>query len=56
MAAISLRRLGKRFGTVAAVQELTLDIRDREFFVLLGLIGAGKTTTLRCIAGLERSD
>jgi len=56
MAAISLRRLGKRFGTVAAVQELTLDIRDREFFVLLGPTGAGKTTTLRCIAGLERPD
>jgi len=53
MAAISLRRLGKRFGAVAAVQELTLDIHDREFFVLLGPTGAGKTTTLRCIAGLE---
>ena len=56
MAAISLRRLGKRFGAVAAVQELTLDIHDREFFVLLGPTGAGKTTTLRCIAGLERPD
>ena len=56
MAAISLRKLGKRFGTVAAVQDLTLDIRDREFFVLLGPTGAGKTTTLRCIAGLERPD
>jgi len=38
------------------VQELTLDIHDREFFVLLGPTGAGKTTTLRCIAGLERPD
>ena len=56
MAAISLRRLGKRFGAVTAVHELTLDIRDREFFVLLGPTGAGKTTTLRCIAGLERPD
>ena len=56
MAAISLRRLGKRFGAVTAVQELTLDIHDREFFVLLGPTGAGKTTTLRCIAGLERPD
>ena len=56
MAAISLRRLGKRFGAVTAVHELTLDIRDREFFVLLGPTGAGKTTTLRCIAGLEQPD
>jgi multiple sugar transport system ATP-binding protein len=56
MAAISLRTLGKRFGAVAAVHDLTLDVRDREFFVLLGPTGAGKTTTLRCIAGLERPD
>ena len=37
-----------------AVRDLTLDIHDREFFVLLGPTGAGKSTTLRCIAGLEQ--
>jgi len=54
MAAVSLSRVSKQFGAVHAVRELTLEIADREFFVLLGPTGAGKTTTLRCIAGLEQ--
>jgi multiple sugar transport system ATP-binding protein len=54
MAQVSLRQVSKRFGAVDAVRELSLDIRDREFFVLLGPTGAGKSTTLRCIAGLEQ--
>jgi len=54
VAAVTLDRVSKQFGAVHAVRELTLAIHDREFFVLLGPTGAGKTTTLRCIAGLEQ--
>ena len=53
MASVSLDQVSKRYGAVAAVRDLTLDIADCEFFVLLGPTGAGKSTTLRCIAGLE---
>jgi spermidine/putrescine transport system ATP-binding protein len=58
-AAVSLQGVTKRFpGTrgadpVVAVGDLTLDIRDGEFFSLLGPSGCGKTTTLRMIAGFE---
>jgi len=55
MASVTLRRLTKTFDAVAkpALHELSLDVRDREFLVLLGPSGCGKTTALRCIAGLE---
>jgi multiple sugar transport system ATP-binding protein len=56
VANLILKNLCKSFGDVAAVRNLSLDIRDREFFVLLGPTGAGKTTTLRCIAGLEKPE
>jgi multiple sugar transport system ATP-binding protein len=56
VANLTLKNLCKRFGDVVAVHNLSLDIHDREFFVLLGPTGAGKTTTLRCIAGLEQPD
>ncbi len=56
MAHIRLDNVTKRFGAHAAVDGLTLDIGDGEFFVLLGPTGAGKTTTLRLIAGLEMPD
>ena len=56
MAAVSLDRVSKHYGAIRAVRDLTLTIRDREFFVLLGPTGAGKTTTLRCIAGLEQPE
>jgi multiple sugar transport system ATP-binding protein len=56
LAHIRLENLTKRFGRITAVQNLTLEIRDKEFFVLLGPTGAGKTTTLRCIAGLEKPE
>jgi multiple sugar transport system ATP-binding protein len=56
MADISLIDISKRFGAVEAVRSLTLSIADGEFVVLLGPTGAGKTTTLRLIAGLEQPD
>jgi multiple sugar transport system ATP-binding protein len=54
VAHIKLEDLTKRFGRVTAIKRLNLDIHDKEFFVLLGPTGAGKTTTLRCISGLEK--
>ena len=56
MAEVRLSGVTKRFGDVCAVQDLSLDIADGELMVLLGPTGAGKTTTLRTIAGLERPD
>jgi multiple sugar transport system ATP-binding protein len=56
MADISLVGVSKQFGSVEAVRNLSLSMADGEFVVLLGPTGAGKTTTLRLIAGLERPD
>ena len=56
MSAISLQGLTKRFGSVLAVDDLHLDIRDGELLALLGPSGCGKTTTLRLIAGFEIPD
>ena len=53
MATISLRNLTKRWGSVVAVDNQSLEIADTEFLVLLGPSGCGKTTTMRMIAGLE---
>lgn len=54
MATVTLRGLGKRYdnGSMPAVQDVTLDVADGEFFVLLDPSGCGKSTTLRMIAGL----
>ena len=54
MAHIQLKNVTKKFGNHTALRHLDLDIADGEFFVLLGETGAGKTTTLRIIAGLEK--
>ena len=56
MADVSLRGVSKAFGDTQAVDDLTLTIKDGEFVVLLGPTGAGKTTTLRLVAGLERPE
>jgi multiple sugar transport system ATP-binding protein len=56
MSSLEIRNVNKRFGNVHALQDLSLIANDGEFLVLLGPTGAGKTTTLRCIAGLEKLD
>ena len=56
MANVSLRDISKRFGQIDAVRDLSLVVNNGEFVVLLGPSGAGKTTTLRLITGLERPD
>ncbi len=48
---ISLRDVSKEFGSVRAVDRISIDIRRGEFFSLLGPSGCGKTTLLRMIAG-----
>jgi spermidine/putrescine transport system ATP-binding protein/putrescine transport system ATP-binding protein len=50
---ISIRNVTKRFGSYAAVQSVSIDIRPGEFFSLLGASGSGKTTLLRMVAGFE---
>jgi multiple sugar transport system ATP-binding protein len=56
MAELVLERVSKRFGRTQAVLDLSLRVGDGELVVLLGPTGAGKTTTLRLAAGLERPD
>ena len=50
---IRLQNVSKRYGDVAVVDDLSLEVDDGEFVVLLGPSGCGKTTTLRMLAGLE---
>src|SRR5918996_306709 len=56
MAELQIRGLSKRFGDVRALDGIDLEVAAGEFFVILGPSAAGKTTTLRSIAGLERAD
>ncbi len=51
---VQLERITKRFGELVAVDDLSLALRQGEFFTMLGPSGCGKTTTLRMIAGFER--
>ena len=53
MSRVALEGVTKRFGDVVAVDNLSLEIQDKEFLVLLGPSGCGKTTALRMVAGLE---
>ena len=54
MSSISLSGVSKFWGDTIGVKDLSLDIEDKEFLVLLGPSGCGKTTTMRMVAGLER--
>ena len=53
MAQVSLKNVIKRYDKVLAVNNLNLEIKDKEFMVLVGPSGCGKTTALRMVAGLE---
>lgn len=53
MASVAFSHVTKAFGEVIAVDDLTLEIADKEFLVLVGPSGCGKSTSLRLLAGLE---
>jgi multiple sugar transport system ATP-binding protein len=53
MASVTFKNVHKRFGDVTAVNNLNIQVDDKEFLVLVGPSGCGKTTALRCLAGLE---
>src|SRR5499427_1287820 len=55
MAKVTLEQISKQFGNVLAVNNVTLEIPDRQFTVLVGPSGCGKTTCLRLVAGLEEA-
>ena len=56
MASLDISNLSKFFGRFQALHDISLSIADGEFLIMLGPTGAGKTTTLRCVAGLEKHD
>jgi multiple sugar transport system ATP-binding protein len=56
MSALSIQGIAKRFGAVDVLGELSLDVAEGEFMVLLGPSGCGKSTLLNIIAGLDRAD
>ncbi|MDH2902170.1 MAG: ABC transporter ATP-binding protein [archaeon] len=56
MVTIQLESISKSFGATKVINNLSLEINDKEFLVFLGPSGCGKTTTLRCVAGLESID
>jgi ABC-type sugar transport system ATPase subunit len=51
---VTIENLSKKFGSVAAVENLNLDIREGEFVAFLGPSGCGKTTTLLMLAGIYK--
>ena len=53
---ISIRNLGKRYGSTKAVDDVSLEVYEGEIFGLIGPNGAGKTTTMECVQGLRRHD
>ena len=55
MSEVRIEHVFKRFGSVTAVNDFNLVVKDGEFVSILGPSGCGKTTTLRMIAGFERA-
>ncbi len=56
MATIKLDSICKSFGKIRALENISFEVKDKEFFCVVGPTNAGKTTTLRIVAGLERPD
>ena len=56
MVYVTLENLEKSFGSIVAVNNISLEIEEGEFFTILGPSGCGKTTTLRMIAGFYKPD
>jgi multiple sugar transport system ATP-binding protein len=56
MSELILQNVTKTFGTITALNDVSFTVKDNEFFVLLGPTGAGKSTTLRVVCGLEKPD
>lgn len=56
MSNLKLNNVTKEYPGVTALKDVTFDVQDGEFFVLLGPTGAGKTTTLRVVAGLTKQN
>jgi len=50
---VQFKNVTKRFGSFTAIDDISLDIYEREFFALLGPSGCGKTTMMRMLAGFE---
>jgi multiple sugar transport system ATP-binding protein len=53
MASVTYEHVSKKFGDFTALNDLNIQVEDKEFLVLVGPSGCGKTTALRCLAGLE---
>lgn len=53
MTRVTIKGMTKQFGNLTAVENLDLEVKDKEFVSLLGPSGCGKTTTLNCLSGLE---
>ncbi|MEE9513387.1 MAG: ATP-binding cassette domain-containing protein, partial [Anaerolineales bacterium] len=53
MASVTYEKVSKHFGDVIAVNTMDIQVKDKEFLVLVGPSGCGKTTALRLLAGLE---
>ena len=56
MAKVTLEKVSKFYGDVEVVKKINLEIKDKEFLVLVGPSGCGKSSSLRMIAGLEEID
>ena len=56
MANVIFENITKKFDDVTAVDDFSLEVKDKEFLVLLGPLGCGKTTTMRVVAGLEEAN